>query len=146
MTESSTDWGGRSRRQQPLRIQVKRAAYDQRVHVCVASGRVDADTCVEMRVALTARIERGIRLLVVDLSDCDHVDHAGLGVLVIARAALVPLGGGLRLAGVSLGVRDELTRLGLDDHLRTFSDEESATIDLLADDGDHRGDPGTITP
>ena len=102
-----------------------------------------------MRDTLTARIDRGIRLLVVDLSDCDHVDEAGLGVLVITRAALASLGGKLRLAGVSLGVRDELTRLGLDGHLRTFSDEESATIDLLADGGDagdHRGDPATVTP
>ena len=58
-------------------------------------GRLDAETCADLRLQLGAAFAIGVRAVVVDLRDVVSVDPVGLGVLTGAARHLRKKGGAL---------------------------------------------------
>jgi anti-sigma B factor antagonist len=65
--------------------------------VLVVGGEVDVYTAPRLRERLVEVVEQGVRHVVVDLSRVEFLDSTGLGVLIVARRRLLPIGGTLRL-------------------------------------------------
>lgn len=61
-------------------------------------GRLDAVHAPELRTALREAIDRGAIRILIDLSDVEFVDSAGLAALVHAMKACRELGGDVELA------------------------------------------------
>jgi len=76
-------------------------------------NELDASTAQRAKEAFGALIDGGAVRLVMDLSNLDYIDSAGLGVLVSTLKMLRARGGDLRLFGVKDSVKMifDLTRL-----------------------------------
>ena len=73
------------------------------------------DNRAEVRQNVRAQLERGRATVVVDLSQTEYVDSAGLGTLVLLNKEARAAGGCLVLAGLSDHVRDLLRLVRLDE-------------------------------
>ena len=78
------------------------------VHHDLIGPEVDA-----LRTRLRSIIDRGHRVVVVDLRDVDEIDRAGAGVLAGAAHRLEDMGGRLFLRDTSTRVVDALTAAGV---------------------------------
>ncbi len=67
-------------------------------------GDVDLATAPKLRAVLADCDRRGVCQLVVDLSDVDHMDSTGIGVLFGALRRARLLGGDLRVSATSAAV------------------------------------------
>jgi anti-anti-sigma factor len=113
-----------------LRLRTSRAPADSRIAVIDVEGAVDGDTCPELEQSLARAVEAGERFLVIDLAGCNRLDHAGLGVLVVACGQLRRMGGELRLCAADPDLADALGLGGDEDVLRIAADRDTATDDL----------------
>lgn len=85
----------------------------------------------EFKEVLVNDIQRGIKKIVVDLSQCEFIDSTFLGSLVVTLKKLTALDGDLRLVGFQPAVHSmfELTRMyrvfesfkSKDDAVKSFS-------------------------
>jgi anti-sigma B factor antagonist len=73
------------------------------------------DNRADVRQRVRAQLEQGRSTVVVDLSNTEYVDSAGLGTLVLLNREARAAGGCLVLAGLSDHVRDLLRLLRLDE-------------------------------
>jgi anti-sigma B factor antagonist len=100
------------------------------LRVRVLDKRMDAHGAPDFKQKLTAMVERGNRLIALDISNVEFIDSSGLGVLV---SLLKQLGGQgeIAIGGVrdSVGGLFKLTRL--DKVFQIFSDPQAA-IEALA--------------
>jgi anti-anti-sigma regulatory factor len=80
----------------------------------VLRGRVATQVADPLYTAALVALERGCSV-VVDCEDATHVGGASLQILLALRKSLAERGLTLGLRGVSAGVRDTLTRLGVAD-------------------------------
>jgi anti-sigma B factor antagonist len=62
-------------------------------------GRLDAATTEEFEEKVLASLEQGIRYLVLDFSDLEYINSAGLRVLVMSHQRLNPQGGKVMVCG-----------------------------------------------
>ena len=84
------------------------------------------DNRSEVRRRVRAQLEQGRSTVVVDLSNTEYVDSAGLGTLVLLNKEARALGGSLVLAGLSEHVRDLLRLVRLDEVFTIASTVEEA--------------------
>jgi anti-anti-sigma factor len=66
--------------------------------VAVISGPFDGNVAPLVYGDLAAAIEAGVRRVVIDLCDCQHVDDGAMAVLAAAAVAAISRGGQLFLA------------------------------------------------
>ncbi len=96
---------------------------------------LDANTAHRAKEAMDELIQGGEIRLVVDLSNLDYIDSAGLGVLVSTLKGVRAKGGDLRLCGVKDPVKMifDLTRLSK--VFKIFPDREQALSSFGMDNG-----------
>jgi anti-anti-sigma factor len=66
--------------------------------VAVVSGEFDGKVAPRVHGDLAAAFESGVKRVVIDLCDCQHVDDGALAVLAAAAVAAINSGGQLFLA------------------------------------------------
>jgi anti-anti-sigma factor len=118
------------------------AAVDRRdpaTHITIVrvEGFLNAYSYTDLRDVLRTALDSGACRFIVDLSNCAYCDHAGLGVLVSAQAALAGRkGAGFRLAGVSASLRDAFRLMRLDTVLAIDRTVEDAYLRLAGKNTD----------
>jgi anti-sigma B factor antagonist len=85
--------------------------------VLAVHGELDLASAPQFREAIGALMGTGARHLVVDLSDSDFVDSAGLGALLWAGHRLRAVGGRLTTTGCTPPVERAVRLAGLDELL-----------------------------
>ena len=63
-------------------------------------GRLDAGSTPELEKKVLLSLDRGVRYLVLDFSELDYINSAGLRVLVMGYQRLNPRGGRIIICGV----------------------------------------------
>ena len=76
------------------------------------TGRLDVATSSELATRLAAIIDRGARILVLDLTTLDYISSAGLGVLISVGKKIRAVGGDMLFAGVTPHVKQILAISG----------------------------------
>ena len=66
--------------------------------VAIVSGSFDGNVAPKVHGDLAAAFDSGVKRVVIDLCDCDHVDEGALAVLAAAAVAAISSGGQLFLA------------------------------------------------
>ena len=84
------------------------------------------DNRADVRQRVRAQLEQGRSTVVVDLTNTEYVDSAGLGTLVLLNKEARAAGGCLVLAGLSEHVRDLLRLVRLDEVFTIASTVEEA--------------------
>jgi anti-sigma B factor antagonist len=84
------------------------------------------DNRADVRQRVRAQLEQGRSTVVVDLSNTEYVDSAGLGTLVLLNKEARAAGGCLVLAGLTEHVRDLLRLVRLDEVFTIASTVEEA--------------------
>lgn len=98
-------------------------------------GRIDASSTPELEKRVLHGLERGVRHLVLDFSELEYINSAGLRVLVMSYQRLSPLGGRV----IICGVRDYIAEIfDISGYNRIFSmhpdmDRALREIDLTPD-------------
>jgi anti-anti-sigma factor len=76
--------------------------HDDECAVVTLTGPITLGSSLSLAESqVRALINGGARKIVLDLSRVDHIDSAGLGMLVYAYGSLCSRGGALRLCGVA---------------------------------------------
>lgn len=90
--------------------------YATQGDVCVVrvGGYVDFDVAPRLKQSIVHRIERGDRLIVVDLSEAGFIDSTAIGVLVGALKRLSETGGALAVVSDNHNVRGIFEIVGLE--------------------------------
>ena len=96
------------------------------VVISVVGRLTIADGCADLREKVRDTVERGLKNLVLNLSEVPYVDSAGVGEVMAAKKAMERRGGHLKLLQPSRAVRDLLRTIRLDRLLETFDDEAAA--------------------
>ena len=84
------------------------------------------DNRADVRQRVRAQLDRGRSTVVIDLTNTEYVDSAGLGTLVLLNKEARAAGGCLVLAGLSEHVRDLLRLVRLDEVFTIASTVEEA--------------------
>jgi len=71
-----------------------------RAAVFLVSGRLDATSTPELERKVLLSLESGVRHLVMDFSELEYINSAGLRVLVMSYQRLNPRGGSVMVCGV----------------------------------------------
>ncbi len=71
-----------------------------RAAVFHVKGRIDAATSPELERKVLLGLDRGVRYLVMDFSDLEYINSAGLRILVMSYQRLHPRGGQVMVCGV----------------------------------------------
>ncbi len=80
----------------------------------------------ELRDAVTGVLHAGTKKLILNLGAVTHMDSGGLGDVVECHALAKRLGGSLKIANLTRGVRDILSIAKLVTIFETFDREEEA--------------------
>lgn len=83
-------------------------------HVVAVSGEVDIFTAPDLKKTITAAIESGTRLLVIDLTLTRFLDSTALGVLIGAVKRLRPLDGRMAIVNTEPSTAKTFQITGLD--------------------------------
>ena len=75
---------------------------------------------------ITGLLDKGMKKLLVDLSDAEYIDSAALGLLVHTNGALLSRGGELRVAAPNDRVRGLFKMTHTDSMLKVYPDRQSA--------------------
>lgn len=62
-------------------------------------GRLDSTSTPELEQRVSICLDQGIKNLVLDFSELDYINSAGLRVLVMSYQRLIPLGGQVMVCG-----------------------------------------------
>jgi len=81
--------------------------------ISVTLKRATLSDAEEFKDILVGDIQKGIKKIVVDISDCEFIDSTFLGALVVSLKKLTALDGDLKLVGFQPAVHSmfELTRM-----------------------------------
>jgi anti-sigma B factor antagonist len=101
-------------------------AVDERTHVVVPRGEVDALTAPQLGRRLLGLADEGKTRVVVDLSNVTFMDSTGIGVLLYALKHLRVRKGGLVLVCPTERIMRPFQITGLVGHLRIFGSREQA--------------------
>jgi anti-anti-sigma factor len=91
-------------------------------------GRIDLSTAPAFKARLTAAVDGGRGLILVDLSEVSHLDSAGLGALVGALKSARAVGGYVRITQPTDQARRVLEMTALHRVLAPFGSVEEARL------------------
>ena len=83
-------------------------------HVVEVEGVLDVKAAPDLKAALEAAIERGTKILIVDLDQVKFIDSSAIGVLLAARERLLRAGGALEVACAERNVVRVLQIVGIE--------------------------------
>ncbi|HEY2774995.1 MAG TPA: anti-sigma factor antagonist [Candidatus Binatia bacterium] len=102
------------------------------VVVLHATGRLDAGEAAAFEQALLGRIEAGAQRIVVDCSNLEYINSAGLRALLVAAKRLSARSGAIALAATSDRIRSIIAMVGFDAVFPVCATTEQATTAVLA--------------
>lgn len=103
------------------------------ITVVEISGRLTlGNALASLEQSLKRQIEEGARKLIVDLAGLNHVDSAGIGMLVACGGLMEQKGGRLRVAGARGVVAKAFEVVHLDRFVVLDPDVETATREVAA--------------
>jgi anti-sigma B factor antagonist len=104
------------------------------ITVVEMSGRLDlGDTLTEAENSINRLIDSGVRKMVIDVSDLDHIDSSGLGMLIFCSGRMEQSAGRMRVAGAGGPVLRILEVAHADRVLHLDPDLASSCRNLSAD-------------
>ena len=83
-----------------------------------------------LQAQITSLIDKGLRKLVLDLTEVEHLDSASLGMLIHTSGTLNNVGGELRIAGPNEHVSTLFKLTGTEKLLHIFATKEDAVVGL----------------
>jgi len=92
----------------------------------VLSGQIDSFTAEEITKLIDVVISNEKFKVVVDLSEIDYLDSAGVSSLINSKLKLTKKGGGLRLAGLQGKAKEVFELAGLLNMFELFEDRQQA--------------------
>ena len=99
---------------------------DATTHVVTVEGEIDIFTAPEFKERISAAIDAGREVVVVDLMATTFIDSSSLGVLISAHRRLRQRGGRLIIAAAVPAVLNTFKITGLDSVLELTKDREAA--------------------
>lgn len=99
------------------------------IHV---QGRIDSETVPELEHQVLGMLTGDRRYLVLDFSELDYINSAGLRVLVMGYQRLTPLGGGVVVCGVKDYIAEVFDVSGYNRIFRMSPDLDQAIRELAA--------------
>jgi anti-sigma B factor antagonist len=105
---------------------------EEGVHIIRIGGYVDFDVAPQLKKRVVQRIEMGVRLIVIDLSDAGFIDSTAIGVLVGALKRLREAGGSLAVICANENIRGIFEIVGLESVIPLHRTREEALSSLLA--------------
>lgn len=93
-----------------------------------AVGELDLHTASTLDDALTALLDEGAQLLVVDLTEVEFMDSTGLSVILGAVVRLRDGSGELRVVSSRDRITKVFTLTGVDQQIQIFSELDEAVI------------------
>lgn len=106
-----------------------RLVEDEVCVVCVG-GYVDFDVAPRLKKCLLRRINEGVRVILVDLSETGFIDSTGIGVLVGAIKRLREAEGALAVIGANETVSSIFEIVGLENVIPRYRSAEDALAAL----------------
>ncbi len=103
---------------------------DDEVCVVCVGGYVDFDVAPRLKKCLVRRIEEGVRVILVDLSEAGFIDSTGIGVLVGALKRLREAGGALAVICANENVSSIFEIVGLENVISLYRSREDALAAL----------------
>ncbi|MER7760300.1 STAS domain-containing protein [Streptomyces sp. NPDC097619] len=122
--EQGTGPGAGYADESPLTVRVDRT--QERVAVCHVAGDLDIESLAPAQESLSALVEQGTPVVVVDLSGVGFCDSSGLNLLLKTRAAALAAGVDFRLAAVAPTVRRVLDLTGAQAVFTVFDSVDAA--------------------
>lgn len=92
----------------------------------IATGRLNFPSFEQLRNQLHSLVEHGAARLVVDMSDVESIDSAGVGALISGWKAARACGGDLRLAATPAKIASVFAMMNLDQILIAHGSAEEA--------------------
>ena len=103
---------------------------DATTHVVTVEGEIDIFTAPEFKERISAAIDAGREVVVVDLMATTFIDSSSLGVLISAHRRLRQRSGRLIIASDVRAVRNTFKITGLDSVLELAKDRDAALAAL----------------
>ncbi len=89
-------------------------------------GRVDSVSTPELEERVIICLDQGTKNLILDFSELDYINSAGLRVLVMSYQRLVPLGGQVIVCGFARRLESTAGRIGAGcQFIRNIAEKES---------------------
>lgn len=101
------------------------------VTVAAIRGEVDSVQAIELEDRVMAILDRGVRRLLIDCSDLEYINSAGLRVFLLAAKQLSP-GGSLAFCGLAPNVKLVFETIGFD-RILTIHDTREAALARMND-------------
>lgn len=96
------------------------------VNVVRCPGDLNATRMVQMKARFNRLLNRNRKFFLMDLSEANHADLAGLGILVDRIRRVRLLNGDIRLFNLRPGVTEIFRMVGLNQVIETYATEEEA--------------------
>lgn len=100
--------------------------------ILAVAGRLDNATAQELEKTALDQLERGVRNLIMDFSELEYINSAGLRVLVMCYQRLQPGGGHIAICGVRDYIAEVFDISGYNRIFRMCPSREQALSDLEA--------------
>lgn len=100
--------------------------------ILAVAGRLDNTSAQELETTVLAKLDQGIRNLIMDFSELEYINSAGLRVLVMCYQRLQPGGGQVTICGVRDYIAEVFDISGYNRIFRMCPSREQALSDLEA--------------
>ncbi len=95
-------------------------------------GRLDASSTPELEEKVLLSLDRGITHLIMDFSELEYINSAGLRILVMSYQRLLPRGGQVMVCGVRDYIAEIFDISGYNRIFSMYNDTEQAMAELDA--------------
>jgi anti-sigma B factor antagonist len=113
-------------------FELSEASVDEGLHVVVVRGEIDLFGAPELKLKLSELIDRGIRRVVIDLSETVFLDSTAVSVVLGALRRLRSRGGELAIVDLASGSSSEIFRVTGLDQIVTVAPTRSEALAALA--------------
>jgi anti-sigma B factor antagonist len=107
-----------------FQVSISRKDSLSKIHI---GGSLDVQSASGFNQKLKEEINRGFKIIVVNMENLAYISSAGLGVLINANEHIQKSGGELRLCGLSEKVKNIFRLLGFINLFKIFDSEKEAT-------------------
>jgi anti-sigma B factor antagonist len=113
-------------------FELSEVSVEEDLHVVVVRGEIDLFGAPELKLKLSQLIDRGIRRVVIDLSETVFLDSTAVSVVLGALRRLRSRGGELAIVDLSSGSSSEIFRVTGLDQIVTVAPTRSEALAALA--------------
>lgn len=96
------------------------------ITIALLNGQIDSISAADLENDIMQMLDNGVKELLLDCSELDYINSAGLRVFLLAAKRLEPIGGQLAFCGLAENVRMIFETIGFDRILTLYTDRDSA--------------------